>query len=232
MPNELDLFDYVRIIRRKWWLIALVVISVSTLTGVYSIYVKEPIYEASTKIIVNQTASRSAVTQLDLNQINTNIQLIDTYKEIIKTPVILDRVVEEYPQFQLTTEALIGKINVSSVNNTQVMTLIVKDNSYNKAAEIANAITEVFKEEIPSIFNIENISILNKAKFEPQVRPHQVEPNVSVNLAIGFILSLMIGIGIVLLLEYLDDTMKSEEEVERYLGLPTLTMITKTDKRN
>lgn len=237
MSNELDLMDYFRIIRKRGWLIAVVVVVLCTLVGVYSAFIKEPIYEASTKIIVNQTPSQST-NQIDLNQINTNIQLINTYKEIIKTPAILDKVVEQYPEFQLTTEELINKINVSSVNNTQVMTLAVRDVSYNRAAEIANAVSEVFKTEIPFYFNVENVSILNKAKLAPQVNPHPVEPNVMLNLAISFVISLLLGVGISLLLEYMDDTLKNEKDIEQYLGLPTLAMISKlnseelTVKRN
>lgn len=116
---------------------------------------------------------------------------------------------------------------MSSVNNTQVMTLVVRDNSYQRAAEIVNAISLVFKEEIPSLFNVENVSILNEAKVNPTVEPRPVEPNVLLNMAIAFIVSLMIGLGIAFLLEYMDDTLKTEADIEKYLGLPTIAMITR-----
>lgn len=227
MSRELELRDYFRIVRKRIWLIVLIVVLVCSLVGAYSIFMKKPVFEASTKIVVNQTPNQAAANQLDLNQINTNIQLINTYKEVIKTPAILDEVVANYPDFQLTTEALSKKINVSSVNNTQVMTVVVRDTSYVKAAEIANAISKVFQKEIPSIFNVQNVSILNEAKTEPTVRPQPVEPNIVLNLAIGFILSLMMGLGISFVLEYLDDTIKSEEDVREFLDIPTLAMITR-----
>lgn len=229
MSKEVDFMDYLRIIRRRGWLVAVVVVTACTLTGVYSLFVKEPVYAASTKIIVNQTPSASGANQLDLNQINTNIQLISTYKEIIKTPAILDEVIDQYPEFQLTSEQLVKKINVSSVNDTQVMTLVVTDTSYNKAAQMVNALSKVFKEEIPSLFNVENVSILNMAKPDSQVEPHKTEPNVALNLAIALVISLMGAVGLALLLEYMDDSIKTEKDVERYLGLPTLALITKVD---
>ncbi|KUP22645.1 lipopolysaccharide biosynthesis protein [Paenibacillus sp. DMB5] len=209
-------------------MIVSIVVVVCLLAGVYSLYIKNPVYEASTKIIVNQTQQvQTAASQLDLNQINTNIQLINTYKEIIKTPAILDVVAKNYPEFNTTAEELLKKVNVSSVNNTQVMTLVVRDNSYQRAAEIVNAISLVFKQEIPSLFNVQNVSILNEAKLNPPVAPGPVEPNVVMNMAIAFIVSLMIGLGIAFLLEYLDDTLKTEEDIEKYLGLPTIAMITR-----
>lgn len=226
--QELDLRDYFQIVRKRLWMIVSIVIVVCLLAGVYSLFIKNPVYEASTKIIVNQTQQvQATASQLDLNQINTNIQLINTYKEIIKTPAILDVVAKNYPEFNITAEELLKKVNVSSVNNTQVMTLVVRDNSYQRAAEIVNAISLVFKQEIPSLFNVQNVSILNEAKLNPPAAPEPVEPNVVMNLAIAFIVSLMIGLGIAFLLEYMDDTLKTEEDIERYLGLPTIAMITR-----
>jgi len=225
VSRELDLRDYFRIVHKRIWLIALIVVLICSLVGGYSLFIKKPVFEASTKIVVNQTPSQSVMNQLDLNQINTNIQLINTYKEIIKTPAILDEVVKNYPQFQLNAEELSERVNVNAVNNTQVMTVIVHDTSYVRAAEIANAISEVFQKEIPDIFNVENVSILNRAKTDPPVRPKPVEPNILLNMVIGFVIALMIGLGISFLLEYLDDTIKTEEDVKEILELPTLAMI-------
>lgn len=228
----MDLRDIFRIIRKRIWLIALIVVLICSLVAVYSIFIKKPVFEASTKIVVNQTPTKSTVNQLDLNEINTNIQLINTYKEVIKTPAILDQVVDSYPEFKLTAEVLSKMVNVSSVNNTQVMTVVVRDISYVKAAEIANAISKVFQKEIPSIFNVQNVSILNEAKTEPTVRPQPVEPNILLNIVIGFMVSLLLGLGISFVLEYLDDTIKTEEDVKGFLEMPTLAMITRISQED
>lgn len=230
MTNELDLRDYFRIVRKRlWWIVGFVLI-VTVAAGLYSVYVKDPVYQASTKIIVNRTAtSASPVQQPDLSEINTNIQMINTYKEIIKTPAILDKVVEQYPSLGQTPEQLTSKIKVSSVNNTQVMTVIVTDFSYKKAAEIANAVSEVFRQEIPNLFNVENVSILNNAKLDPAQQPGPISPNIPLNIIIAFIVSLMIAVGVAFLLEYLDDSIKTEADVERYLEMPVLASISKVN---
>ncbi|MDG0811829.1 YveK family protein [Cohnella rhizosphaerae] len=231
MTNELDLRDYFRIVRKRLWWIVGVVLIVTVAAGLYSIYVKDPIYQASTKIIVNQTSAQVMANQPQLNSdmVNTNIRMIETYKEIIKTPAILDKVVQYYPQLQLTSEQLAEKIKVSSVNNTQVMTVGVTDLSYRKAAEIANAVSEIFRQEIPNIFNVENVSILNNAKLEPAQSPSPISPNIPLNIAIAFIVSLMLSVGVAFLLEYLDDSIKTEQDVERYLELPVLASISKVN---
>lgn len=225
MSNELDLRQYMLIIRKRLPLIVLFVVLCSAAAAVFSVFFKDPLYEASTKIIVNQTSSQLATGQLDLNQINSNIRMIDTYKEIIKTPAILDKVAAQYSALGFTAEELAQKIKVSSVNNTQVMTLVVEDVDYRKAAETVNAVSNVFREEIQHIFKVENVSILNEADLEAQ--PNPVSPNVPLNIAIAFVVSLMLGVGIVFLLEYLDDTIKTEADVMEYLGQPTLAMISK-----
>ncbi|MEK0313675.1 YveK family protein [Cohnella sp. 56] len=230
MTNELDLKDYFRIIRKRLWWIVGVVLIVTVAAGLYSTYVKDPIYQASTKIIVNQSASQVAANQqLNSDMVNTNIKMIETYKEIIKTPAILDKVVEQYPNLGLTSEQLAGKIKVSSVNNTQVMTVGVTDLSYRKAAETANAVSEIFRQEIPGIFKVENVSILNHAKIDPADQPGPISPNIPLNIAIAFIVSLMLSVGVAFLLEYMDDSIKTEADVERYLELPVLASISKVN---
>ncbi|MFC5446790.1 YveK family protein [Paenibacillus aestuarii] len=222
---ELDLRDYLKIIRKRVWMIVAIIILSTLTTAIVSYVFLKPVYEASTKIIVNKSNDQVGVSQVDLNSVNLNIRLIDTYKEIIKTPRIMDKVVSDYPDLQITSTELIDKVKVSSVNNTQVMTIAVQDLSYDRAANIANAVSKVFRSEVPQIMKVDNITILNDAK--KVVAPDPVKPNKKLNIAISFIVSLMIAVGIAFLLEYMDDKLKTEEEVMQYLGLPTLTVITK-----
>ncbi|HZG86159.1 YveK family protein [Paenibacillus sp.] len=223
---ELDLKDYFKIIRKRLAWIIVVVLLASLASGVVSAFYLKPVYEASTKLIVNQSNDTSSMGQLDINQVNLNLRLIDTYKEIIRTPAIMQVVAEENPEFDLTADQLIAKVRVSSVNNTQVMTLVVEDGSYEKAAAIVNAISYVFQREIPKIMNVDNVSILNEAPLE--VNPSPVKPNVLLNIAIAFIVSLMAVIGWVFLMEYLDDTIKTENDVSEIIGLPTLSLVART----
>jgi len=222
--KELEIKDYIRIIQKRiWWIVSLVVV-VTLLAAIGSVYVIKPVYEASTKIIVTKPTSDIDIQQLNSDAVNTNIKLIDTYKEIIKTPAVMDKVASQYPEFGLTSEQLIGKVSVSSVNNTQVMTVVVRDQSYEKAARIVNAVSKVFQNEIPALMSVKNVSILNYAK-EDKANPDPVSPNVVLNCIMALVLSLIVGIGVAFLVEYLDDTVKTEEDVQNLLGLPTLATI-------
>ncbi|WP_127579963.1 YveK family protein [Paenibacillus koleovorans] len=222
---ELDLKDYFKIIMKRLWLLIAIVVVACTTTGVVSFFFMTPIYEASTKLIVNKSSERVGIEQLTLNDVNLNIRIIDTYKEVIKSPYIMEIVAKEYPQFSLTAEQLIGKVRVNSVNNTQVMTLIVQDPSHSKAVEIVNAVSKVFQREIPNVMNVDNVSLLSEAKILNEPAP--VKPDPFMNLAISLVVALMAGIGVIFLLEYLDDTIKTEADVLKYLELPVLTMVVK-----
>ena len=227
---ELELKDYFKILKKRIWLILISMTLITSATAAVSIYLLDPVYEASTKLIVNknmESLPAGSQATLDLNMINMNIRLIDTYKEVIKTEAIMDRVVEQYPELNLTAGQLIAKVRVSSVNNTQVMTVSVQDESYNQAARIANAVSMVFQQQIPTIMSVDNVTILNEAKLN--ATPAPVRPNPMLNIAIGLILSLMLGVGFSLLLEYLDDSIKSEEDVLQHLQLPTLSVIVKIE---
>jgi capsular polysaccharide biosynthesis protein len=230
VQTELDLRDYYHIIRKRIWLIVAIVLISTIVTGIVSMYVLQPIYQASTKLIVNKSDEAIGGSQLDLNTVNLNIRLIDTYKEIIKTPAIMDVVAQEHPEWGLSSEQLVNKVQVSSVNNTQVMTLVVQDPSHDRAVDIVNAVSAVFVNEIPSLMKVDNVSLLSKAKETEAPTP--VKPRPALNAAIGFVVSLMIAVGIVFLKEYFDDSIKTDEDVSRYLGLPTLALIPKVKEED
>lgn len=221
--EEIDLKDMMKVIGKRIWLMVSIVIVCTVGAAVISYTLLTPVYEASTKLIVNQSADVLPNQQININDINTYIKLIDTYKEIILTPRILDLVVEEHPEFHLTPEQLASKLEVSSVNGTQVMTVKVQDESYDRAVEIVNAVSKTFQKEILSIMRVDNVTILNEAKHNVNAKP--VKPNPMLNIAIAFVVSLMMALGLVFLLEYMDDTMKSEDDIQQVLELPTLAVI-------
>jgi capsular polysaccharide biosynthesis protein len=227
----LELKQYWIIVRRRLLMIALI-ISVSCLTiGIYSNYFIKPQYEASAKLIVNQVKeSSSLIPSIDLGSINTTIGLIKTYKEILRTPRMMKRVVKQYPDLGVTYGELIGKVSVSSVNETQVMSISVRDDSYEQAAKIANAVAIVFQRSVPELMKVDNVSVLDQA--DPHEQHGPVAPNPNMNIAVTFMLALMVGVGISFLLDYLDDTIKTEEDIEALLEVPVLTSIPKFEERD
>lgn len=232
----MELKVYWAIVRKRLWLILLLMFLTAVPTGIYSYTMIEPMYTASTKIIVNQNESRSLTVEngrVDIGMINSDIQLIKTYKEIIMTPHIMNVVVEQYPQLNLSANELIQKIGVSSVNETQVMSIYSIDSSYSRAANIVNAVSTVFKNEIPKLMKIDNVSILNAA--DPDANALPISSSANNNILISLVLSLMLGLGLAFLLDYLDDVIRNEADIAEIIGVPVMAAIPqvrRTRKRN
>ena len=218
MEETWELKDLFQIIKKRLLLIVTLTVVAITIAGVVSYLFLTPIYQASSQMLVNKQENKSMM--YETNEIQTNLQLISTYNVFIKSPVVLDAVRKEL-DLDLTTEALDRKITVSSVDDSQVINLVVQDESAERAAKIADKTAEVFNEEITDIMNVNNVTILTKAK----VNQAPIKPNPKLNMAIAAVLGLMIGVGLSFLLDYLDKTMKNEKDVASHLELPVIGVI-------
>ncbi len=117
----------------------------------------------------------------------------------------------------------IGTISVVSEKNSQVVSITVQDENPGVAVDIANTIANVFKTEIATIMNVDNVSILSKAVVAEN--PDPIKPRPVLNMAIALVVGLMAGVGLAFLLEYLDNTIKTEQDIEKLLELPVLGAI-------
>lgn len=222
--ESMELKEYGAILKKRLWLILSFIVVSCTVTGIYNFFFTQSIYQASTKLIVNQSTEANAQTQqISPAQITGNIMLVETYKEIFRTDAIMDQVVARYPELGLTAEQLIRRIHVSSINDTQVMTVSALDPSHEKAVEIVNAVATVFKDTIPTIMKIDNVAILSAAK--QMSNPQPVGDRSVLNIVIAFVVALMVAVLLSFILEYLDDSIKSEADIAAVLQLPTYAAI-------
>ncbi|OIB03758.1 lipopolysaccharide biosynthesis protein [Paenibacillus sp. LC231] len=223
----MELKQYFRVVRKRWWLIAVIVIIAMAAAGVKSFLFTTPIYAANAKLIVNQSSGDGAAT-LNASTIQTSIFLINSYKEIIKSSAVMNKVVEKYPELGESPAQLAAKISVTSANNSQVMNLLYQDTSYAKAAKVVNGVSTVFKEQIPNIMNVDNITILSEA--DAAITPAPINLNPLMNILISFVVSLILAIGFVFLLDYLDDTLETEADIIEIMNVPVLAVVGKISK--
>ena len=220
MEETISIKELFSILRKKIWLIIVsTVISVTT-GAILSFYIITPIYQTSTQLLVNHTSNPEA--RFNYGDIQTNLQLINTYSVIIKSSAILDLVRDEL-DLKITTNALNEKISVSSQQDSQVVNIVVQEENPNTAVLIANKTAEIFQREIIKIMNVDNVTILAKAEIGET--PNQIKPQPILNIAISLVIGLMVGVGMVLLQEYLDNTIKSEQDIEKQLGLPIIGVV-------
>src|SRR5699024_386200 len=224
MEETIELQQIFTILKKRMKLIIGTAVAVLAIAAFISFVILTPIYESSTQLLVNKEIEED---QFNSQDIQTNLQLIETYSLIIKSPAILD-IVAERLNGEYTVSQLNEKISVNSVEQSQVIDIKVQDKSPNVAATIANETAKVFQEEIVELMNVDNVNILSTA--EVSENPSPIKPNPKLNTAIGLVLGAMLGIGVAFLLEYLDTTVKNEKDVEELLDLPVLeTISTITD---
>lgn len=215
MEEEISLSELFATLKRHigqiivWTLLGLVI------TGVYTFFFVTPQYQSTSKIVVNQTGvTGQAITNTD---IQTNLNLINTYQSIIKEPIILEEVITRTDS-SLSLKELSDKITTQTQDNSLVFGVTVTDSDPYVAAELANATSEVFQDTIGDILEVESVTILSQAL--PNENP--VSPNTVLNLAIGLILGLMVGVGLAFLAEFMDNTVKDTKFIEENIGWTNL----------
>ncbi|MGE6615938.1 YveK family protein [Bacillus mycoides] len=225
MEETISLKDLFHILRKRLAMILIITFGAAIVSASISFFFMTPIYQSSTQILVNQKKQAGATIQA--GEIQTNIQLTNTYKVIIKNPVILEQVSEKLG-LNITPQALSNKINVANEKDSQVIAVTVEDKDPKLARDIANATTEVFKGEVAELMNVDNVTVLSKAEIAENQSP--IKPRPMLNIAIAFVVGLMASVGLAFLLEYLDNTVKKEEDIESLLGLPVLGVVARMEE--
>ncbi|PFN80588.1 capsular biosynthesis protein [Bacillus sp. AFS076308] len=224
MEETISIKELFETLKKRLWLIVSITVIAAVISGVISYYFLTPIYQASTQILVNQ--AKNDQTSYQYNEVQTNLQLINTYNVIITSPAILD-IVSKDLDLNMTASQLKSKITVGSEKDSQVVNLSVQDPNKELAAKIANKTAEVFKSQITNIMKVDNVSIL--AKADVSENPSPIKPRPLMNVAIAIVVGLMAGVGLSFLLEYLNSTIKNEQDIEKILELPILGVIATID---
>ncbi len=208
-------------LRKRWLMIASITLVAAIVAGVISFFVLKPQYEASTTMMVSYKQDQEAL--INSSDLQMSQKLVETYTQIVKSERIADKVIEKL-DLDLSAGALNSKISVSQMGATEILKITVKDNDAELAALIANTEADVFKQEINEMMKVDIISTIDVAK----VPGSPVSPNKISNIVIITGIGLMVSVGLVFVLEFLDRTYKTPTDVERHLGLPILGTIPDT----
>lgn len=227
MEETISLKEIFEVIKDRFLLIVLFVLGTALLAAIISYFLLIPKYESTSQFIVNQ--SKEEMTQYSVNDIRSNVELINTYEVIIKSRAILDDVVAQL-DLDYSSAVLENKIRVSSAQNPQVVNVTVTDEDPTMAVNIANATVKIFQQKVPELMNVDNVQILTEAVISPNPTP--VSPKPKLNIAIGIVLGGMLGVGLAFLLEYLNTQIETEQDVEKHLALPVLGAISSLDEKD
>ena len=215
--NLIEVFQYFK--SKILWIIATILIAI-IIGNMYTIFTRVPLYKSTTSIVLVNKNYSNDVGAYTQNDLSLNQKLVTTYSEIVKSRRVLEQVIDNL-QLACTYQELYSNVSVSSINNTEIIKVQVIYTEADTAKSIANEIAKVFSAEIKEYYNLENVSVLDKAmKAEAPYNLTYTKDNL-IYILIGLVLSC----GGIFVLYYFDTTIKSTEVVEEKLGLTILGVV-------
>ncbi|MHC9537676.1 YveK family protein [Dellaglioa sp. BT-FLS60] len=227
MEETINIEQIFNILKKHLKLIGGITITGALLAFIVTIFFMTPKYDATVQILVNRTETDNNMAAA-YNTQQADVQMINTYKDIIQNKIVLDPVRKEIAKkdnFIGTSDELKGQISISNEENSQVFSVTVQDTNAYRAADIANAVADTFKKKIKKMMKVNNVTIVADAIAKPDA----VSPNKKMNVLIGLLLGAIIGIAIAFAIELLDKTIKGTDFLTD-LGLANLGMINHIDE--
>jgi capsular polysaccharide biosynthesis protein len=229
MKNEeieitLDVRDIIRILKKRFWLIFSITLIAALISGLYSVYVLKPIYQSKVSIVIGKLQDATEQSQYNYNDVMMFQNLMKTYAQIANSRTVAQKALELLgSKDNMTVKEIMSQTTVTPQADTQIIELSVKNGSPELSKAVLDAVCQSFTEEATRIFPSGYLQIIDTSEV-PKI---PVGPRKKLNVAIAFLLGLMASLGLSFMLEYLDNTIKNESDLERYIGIPVIGVIPK-----
>ncbi len=218
---EIDLVDMLLYMLRRWWIFLLAMVGTLMIGFAICFWFITPMYESTTKIIILNRQNSGSLTYSDLQ---LSGQLAKNYKELIVTRDVLESVITECG-LEDDYEELLDRVTVENISDTYIISITVEDPSPAKAQEIATSIRETAAAHIQNVTDVEAVNMAEAANLPTEPSSPSVKRWALLSAALGFLIVLVIEVIVYMT----DDTIKSEADIQKHLGLPTLVVIPKVD---
>ncbi|MGL4772670.1 MAG: YveK family protein [Clostridium sp.] len=214
MEQTISIKDLVLSIAKRWKMILIITILVTASAAAISIYAIKPLYQSKIKLFVGKEGAEASYNNSDITMFQN---LLKTYSEIIKTDQLVKNSIEGHP-ISKTSKEILPNITVVPRQDTQIIEILYKSDKKQETEQIVTLVAEEFVKEAKALIPNSNVQIIEKARTPGG----PISPNIKMNIMIAFLLSIMVGVGLALLLEFMDNTIKSEKDAEEVLGISIL----------
>lgn len=213
---ELDIREVIFALLQKWYLIALSGFLVAVLTFCVSKFLIPEKFESKTSIyILNQ--NEEDITYSDLQLGST---LTKDYEVLVKSRTVLEDVIKKL-KLNISYDALENMVSVSVPESTRIVEIAVKTTDPTLSKEIADEVREIASKTIADVMNVDAVNVVEKANFPEK----KCSPSVGKNTVLGGFIGVFIACAIILLVVMFNDTIRTQDDVEKYLNLSTLGVI-------
>ena len=220
--EEIDLKELLNVFWNKRILIIVTTIIFAIIGAVYTIGLKTPLYSSSATLVLAmaETKENREENFITTTDVTLNSKLVSTYSELIKSKKVLRQVITNLG-IEDDQEELKRNVKVSSVEDTEVIKITVTHRNPVYAAKIANEITKVFSKEVNELYKIDNVYIVDEAEVENM--PSNI--NHIRDIVLFALIGLVLSFAYVFILNMLDNTIKSAEDIEKPYNIPVLPNI-------
>lgn len=220
IEESIRIEEIINILLKRWKMILSITLLATLTAGIVSFFVIAPKYEASTKVFIGKEKTDSKDQNYNNSDIQMYQQLLKTYAEVIKTNALVEKAINA-EGFDLISKDVLDDLTVTPAANTQILEIKYISKDRNLSKEVLDSITNQFIKTSTELIPNGNVKIVEPAEL-PE---NPASPNKKLNIAIAFLLGLMVSVGLAFLLEFLDNTFKSKEQLEQILGIPVIGAI-------
>ena len=215
---EIDLLELLLVMKKKLAVILLTGIIGLVVMFAYTTFLVTPLYRASSMMYVmpdNTSSNSSTLSDMQVGQ-----QLSSDYASMIASRGFMEEVIQKL-KLTMTYRELLGKVEVTNPTSSRILQVTVNDPDARTAADIANAVAEVAESKLKEITGMQAIKIYEEAAVPEQPS----SPSLKKNCAMGALAGIVLAMAVITVIYLLDDTIKTEDDVEQYLGMTTLAVI-------
>lgn len=217
---EIDLLRLAKALWHRAWAIVLAMILCGMAAFSYTYFLVTPLYRSSALMYVNNSSFTVGSTSVSLADLSASQTLVDTYIVILKTRLTLNEVIEQ-ADLDCSYNTLRSMISAAPVDETEIFEITVTSPDPVQAERIANTIVKVLPEKISEIMDGSSVRTVDFAVLPT----HSSSPNITKNVALGFIVGMILSCGIIVLLELLDEQIRDEEYLTQTYELPVLAAV-------
>ncbi|ACR73465.1 protein-tyrosine kinase (plasmid) [Lachnospira eligens] len=222
---EIDLREIFGVLIHRLWIIVVAALVCGSVAFMYSFFVITPQYESTTKVyILNKQNASGSVTYSDVQLSST---LSKDYEQLVTSRYVIEGVINDL-KLDETYESLVKRVSASNATDTRIIAITVTDPEPEQAQKIANSVRDLAAKHITEVMDIEAVNVVDQANLPDE----PVSPSIPKWTIIGVLVGIVISAAVIIIQHLLDDTIKTSEDIERYLGLSTLALIPVNEGQN
>lgn len=212
--------DIVDVLTKRWKMILSITLAATLISAVVSFFLIAPKYQAVTKLFIGKENTATQDQSYNNNDVQMYQKLLKTYAEVIQTKDLVGQATEK-SNLDLDAEDVLKSLTVTPRADTQILEISYINVDPVVSQKVVESVTDQFIDYSTELIPNGNVKIIESVR----VPEKPVSPNKKMNIAIAFLLGLMVSVGLSFLIEFMDNTFKTKEQIENILDLPAIGVI-------